>query len=81
VAATPGSGFTSFTKPANVPYLNLFCDPNKFTCNSAATLAYISSFTNRDVIERIDEYAANANGDVLPLPGGELKAAVGVALD
>lgn len=81
IAAPPGSGFTSFTKPANVPYLNLFCDPNLFNCNSPATLDYIAAFSNTNVIERIDEFGANANGDVFPLPGGELKAAVGAVLD
>ena len=81
LAAPAGSGFTSFTKPASVPYLNVFCDPNQYTCNDPSTLGYISSFSNRDVIERIDEFSVNANGDVLPLPGGELKAAVGVVLD
>jgi len=81
VAAPAGNGFTSFTKPANVPYLNLFCDPNQFTCNSPTTLAYISAFSKTNVIERIDEFGLNANGNVWPLPGGELKAAVGAALD
>jgi len=81
VAAPAGSGFTNLTKPANIPYLNLFCDPNQFACNSPDTLAYIASYTDRDVVERIDEFSLNANGDVLPLPGGELRAAVGAVLD
>ena len=29
-------------KPASIPYLNLFCDPDAFQCNSPATLDYIS---------------------------------------
>lgn len=81
IAAPAGSAYASFTKPASVPYLNLFCDPNQFACNSPAALAYISAFSNTNVIERIDEFGATANGNVWPLPGGELKAAVGAVLD
>ena len=36
----PGLG--TWTKPANVPYLNLFCDATSFKCNSDTTLAYVS---------------------------------------
>lgn len=71
----------SFTKPANVPYLNLFCDPTKFTCNNAATINYITGF--RDYIERdiIHEVGATADGPLFALPGGDVKAAVGVTYD
>ena len=38
IPATPASGTTpaiaTWTKPGNVPYLNLFCDPRAYTCNS-----------------------------------------------
>ncbi len=41
INATPAVGTTpgiaTWTKPANVPYLNLFCDPQQFTCNSRQT--------------------------------------------
>ncbi len=33
---TPAIG--TWTKPANVPYLNLFCDPTAFQCNSPSTI-------------------------------------------
>ena len=45
IPATAVSGTTpaiaTWTKPANVPYLNLFCDPRAYTCNSPATLNYL----------------------------------------
>src|SRR6185437_14293625 len=34
----------TFAKPASIPYLNLFCDPRAFVCNSPATLNYISGY-------------------------------------
>lgn len=76
-----GPTLASFAKPANVPYLNLFCDPTQFTCNSPTTLNYISGY--RDVYEQmiIHEYGATADGTVLPLPGGDLKAAIGAVYD
>ena len=38
------SGYATYTKPASVPYLNVFCDPNAFTCNDPATLNYIVGY-------------------------------------
>ena len=83
VAANNATPFViaSFTKPANIPYLNVFCDPNKFACNDPATLAYITgySFNNENII--IDEFAAKFDGPVYDLPGGTVKAAVGALYD
>ena len=46
IPATPASGTTpaiaTWTKPANIPYLNLFCDPRAYTCNSPDTLNYLN---------------------------------------
>ncbi len=36
-----GNTVGGVTKPASIPYLNVFCDPGAFQCNSPATLAYI----------------------------------------
>ncbi len=33
---------STWTRPATIPYLNLFCDPRAFTCNSPSTLQYIT---------------------------------------
>lgn len=72
-----GTVLASFTKPSNVPYLNVFCDAMVNTCNSAATMNFIHGF--RDYLEDtiIHEYGATADGPVIALPGGDLKAAIG----
>ncbi len=45
IDATPNTpALAPYTKPANIPYLNLFCDERQFRCNSPATLAYISAY-------------------------------------
>ena len=75
------AGIDSFTKPANVPYLNLFCDPTKFTCNNPATLNYITGYRDYSSRTIINEFGVNADGPVYPLPGGDLKAAVGALYD
>ena len=41
VSVALGWNVGGVTKPASVPYMNLFCDPRAFQCNSPATLAYI----------------------------------------
>jgi iron complex outermembrane receptor protein len=75
VGTVPGQA--AFTKPANIPYLNLFCDPTVYQCNSPATLAYIQSY-RRDTSHWVShEWNFNFDGPVLTLPGGELRAAVG----
>jgi len=82
VAASVAAPYTigSFTKPASIPYLNLFCDPLAYTCNTQATLNYItgSSYTNET--ESIDEFGLKADGPLFDLPGGTVKAAVGAIM-
>ena len=68
----------SFTKPANVPYLNLFCDASAFQCNDPATLNYISAYRHLTQRSIIDEASANFDGPLFDLPGGTVKAAAGV---
>ena len=70
-------GIASYTKPATVPYLNLFCDPRQFGCNSPATLAYVTG--ERDIRETYDvtETGAVFDGALFDLPAGPIKAAVG----
>src|SRR5579871_6720491 len=47
ILPTPASGTApglgTWTKPGTVPYLNVFCDPRAWSCNSPATKAYISA--------------------------------------
>ncbi len=76
-----GHVLSSYTKPANVPYLNLFCDPAQFTCNSPTTIGFINGFRNYREEMLIHEYGGTADGTILTLPGGDLKAAVGGVYD
>jgi outer membrane receptor protein involved in Fe transport len=79
--ATPASGSTpaiaTWAKPANVPYLNLFCDPLAFQCNSQTTLNYITATRALDERYKINEKGIKADGPLFDLPGGPVKAAVG----
>lgn len=79
VAASVAQPFAigSFTKPSYIPYLNVFCDPLSYTCNSPSTLAYLTGYSNNNESEIIDQYGFNADGPLFDLPGGTLKAAVG----
>ena len=67
----------SWTKPATVPYLNLFCDPRAFTCNSPNTLNYITGTRAYTSNFWINEKGANFDGALFSLPAGDVKAAVG----
>ena len=73
--STPGQA--AFTKPANIPYLNLFCDATQFRCNSQATLDYISAYRFYDEKWQLAETGLNLDGPVTELPGGTVRAAVG----
>jgi hypothetical protein len=72
-------GIASYAKPATVPYLNLFCDARAFQCNSPTTLNYITS--TRYLYEYMydDERGAKFDGPLFDLPGGQVKAAVGMS--
>jgi iron complex outermembrane receptor protein len=71
---TPTGGVT---KPASVPYLNLFCDQQAFQCNSPATINYIHALRTLGDIYQISERGARFDGPLFELPGGQVKAAVG----
>jgi iron complex outermembrane receptor protein len=70
-------GQAAFTKPANVPYLNVFCDATIYQCNSPTTLRYIRGFRDRDEHWQIAEWGALLDGPAFELPGGEVRGAVG----
>lgn len=72
-----GSVVGGVSKPAALPYLNLFCDPTQFRCNSPQTLAYISAQRTQGDIYQISERGARFDGPLFGLPGGQIKAAVG----
>src|ERR1051326_3913728 len=67
----------SYTKPANIPYLNVFCDQMAFTCNSPQTLAYMSALRHYSTNNTVRETAANFDGPLFDLPGGTVRAAIG----
>jgi iron complex outermembrane receptor protein len=72
---TPGT--TTWTKPANVPYLNLFCDPRTYTCNSDATLNYLQRYDEVQEYMHVKERGIKADGPLFELPAGEVKMAIG----
>jgi iron complex outermembrane receptor protein len=84
IAAVPATavspGIPAFTKPSNIPYLNLFCDPTAFRCNDPATLAMVSGFIKVDEKQILQEYGVNADGPLFDLPGGPVRAAFGANL-
>jgi outer membrane receptor protein involved in Fe transport len=72
-----GNTVGGVTKPASIPYLNVFCDPAQFICNSPATLAYMKATRHLADIYSIEEKGARFDGPLFELPGGQVKAAVG----
>jgi iron complex outermembrane receptor protein len=72
-----GNVVGGISKPAAIPYLNLFCDATQFQCNSPATLAYMTANRFLGVKYSIEEKGARFDGPLFPLPGGDVKAAIG----
>jgi iron complex outermembrane receptor protein len=71
----------TLTKPAAVPYLNLFCDPNAFQCNSPVTIAYIGGQRWNEAVYQLEEKGARFDGPLFDLPAGQIKAAIGGAYE
>jgi outer membrane receptor protein involved in Fe transport len=67
----------AYSKPASIPYLNLFCDTDLYTCNAPQTLQYISAFRHLFSTFNVRELGVNFDGPVFELPGGTVFAAVG----
>ena len=70
-------GQLAFTKPANIPYLNLFCDATQYQCNSPITLAYLGGYRNYEELWKLSETGINLDGPIVDLPGGTVRAALG----
>jgi len=81
VSVALGNNVGGVTLPANIPYLNLFCDPRAFQCNSPTTLAYISATGLTGAHYAIEEYGGNFDGPLFDVPAGQVKAAVGGLYD
>jgi iron complex outermembrane receptor protein len=76
--ATPGfPGVPAWTKPASLPYLNLFCDPTANSCISNDLLNYIEMPNQNNSGYILHEYNAQFDGPLTDLPAGTLRAAVG----
>jgi iron complex outermembrane receptor protein len=77
LAAGTTPAIATWSKPANVPYLNLFCDPLAYQCNSDTTLEYIEGIRYRYERYWINEKGGQFDGPLFDIPGGTVKAAVG----
>jgi iron complex outermembrane receptor protein len=76
--ATPSTpGVPSFTKPSNIPYLNLFCDQTAFSCIDPTTLRYIEMLNSNNSGYIEHEAGINFDGPLFDLPGGKVRAAIG----
>ncbi len=75
VGTTPA--IATWTKPATVPYLNLFCDPQRIACNSRTTYDYVSAIRSFDEKYWVNEKGATFDGPLFDLPAGQVKAAIG----
>lgn len=72
-----GNTVGGISKPSGIPYLNLFCDPAAFTCNSQATFNYARAVRETGDKYQISERGARFDGPLFDIPGGQIKAAVG----
>ena len=81
VAASPGFNTPyTFTKPANVPYLNPFCDMRAVEgCIDPLTANYITAYRDDYSKWVTNEFSATFDGPLFELPGGPVKAAVGAS--
>jgi iron complex outermembrane recepter protein len=77
VSIALGTTVNGISKPASVPYLNLFCDPRAFQCNSPVTLSYIGASRYNQAIWQEEEKGGRFDGPLFDLPGGQVKAAIG----
>src|SRR5882672_4035356 len=85
IGTTGASGTTpaiaTWSKPASVPYLNLFCDATKFTCNSPTTLKYVEGLRRFDERMAVNEKGVKFDGPLFNVPAGTVKAAIGGVYD
>src|SRR5258708_15841764 len=67
----------TWTRPATVPYLNLFCDARTIQCNSPTTLNYVTGLRSFSSNYWVNEKGITFDGPLFALPAGEVKAAIG----
>ena len=76
-AAGTAPAIATWTRPATIPYLNLFCDPRTIPCNSPTTLNYVNGTRFLDDQFSTDERGARFDGPLFDVPAGQVKAAIG----
>lgn len=64
-----------------IPFLNMFCDPLAFQCNSPTTLNYIQARRTQNARWAMEEKGAKFDGPLFDLPAGQVKAAVGATYE
>ena len=57
--------------------LNLFCDAGALACNNPATLAKLPAFSDRNAKFTMLDLSVKADGPLLALPAGKVRAALG----
>ncbi len=77
ITSSVPAGFSAYTKPAGIPYLNVFCDALVWSqCNSPDTINYILGGRNQNNQWRIRQMGANLSGPLYTIPSGDIMAAV-----
>lgn len=66
----------AFTKPANIPYLNVFCNSTLYKCNSPETLQYIVGVREQGSEYKIKEVGTQIDGPLFSIPAGDVQAAL-----
>ena len=72
-----GNTVGGVSKPAAVPYLNLFCDPRAFQCNSPTTIAFLGGERWNGDTWQEEIKGGQFDGSLFDLPAGQVKAAIG----
>jgi len=77
ITSSVPAGFAAYTKPAGIPYLNVFCDALVLSqCNSPDTINYILGGRNQNNQWRIRQMGVNTSGEIFTLPSGPIMGAV-----
>ncbi len=75
------AGATDPVTGAAIPFLNMFCDPLAFQCNSPTTLNFIGATRTQNARWAMEEKGAKFDGPLFDLPAGQVKAAIGATYE
>jgi len=76
VTYNSGLGTQTIVKPANIPYLNPFCDSTVFRCNSPATIEYMQGYRDQFLYSHFSEINLQVDGPIFKLPAGSVAVAL-----